>query len=159
MDIAKEAARLAARAPRGAGFVVADVNAPWPFADASMVALLDIFAPRNPAEAARVLAPGGLLLVVLPAPTHLAELRALAPLMGIERDKRAKVIARLDGPFALESSSALNYAMTLTGEEAANLARMTPSARRTSPGALDLMRGRERIPVSAGFDLLAFRQR
>jgi 23S rRNA (guanine745-N1)-methyltransferase len=156
MDIAKEAVRLAARRyPRGR-FVVADVNVRWPFADASIAVLLDIFAPRNPAEFVRVLVPGGLLLVALPAAGHLAELRAHVPLLQIEPDKHERVIERLAGGFTLSSKRSIKYALELPGADAALLLQMTPSARHVPPEAFATLAATERVLVTAGFALLAF---
>lgn len=159
MDIAREAARMAASRYLAARFVVADVNARWPFADASMALMLNIFAPRNPIEFARVLAPGGLLLVALPASAHLAELRRIVPLLTIEPDKRERVIERLDGSFALTSAASLEYPLELSGADAALLVRMTPSARHMAPEALAGLATRERVCVTASFSLLAFAKR
>ena len=75
LDISPAACRRAARAPGAIGAVVADAWAPLPLADGAFDAVLSIFAPRQPAEFARVLAPGGRLLVVTPLPDHLVELR------------------------------------------------------------------------------------
>ncbi len=159
MDIAREAVRMAAkRYPQGR-FVVADVHARWPFADASSAVLLDIFAPRNPAEFARVLVPGGLLLVALPTAQHLAELRAHIPLLEIEPDKQERVIERLAGAFALTSATTLQYPLELPGAEATLLLQMTPSARHVAPAALATLAATERVLVTAGFVLLAFTRR
>jgi 23S rRNA (guanine745-N1)-methyltransferase len=159
MDIAKEAVRLAAsRYPQGR-FVVADVHTRWPFANASIAVLLDIFAPRNPAEFARVLVPGGLLLVALPTANHLAELREHVPLLQIEPDKHERVIERLAGAFALGSITSFEYPLELPGADAALLLQMTPSARHVAPEAFATLAAAERVLVTAGFALLAFTKR
>jgi len=159
MDIAKEAVRLAARRYPQGRFVVADVNVRWPFADASIAVLLDIFAPRNPAEFARVLVPGGLLLVALPAAGHLAELREHVPVLQIEPDKHERVIERLAGGFTLSSKRSITYALELPGADAALLLQMTPSARHVPPEAFATLAATERVLVTAGFALLAFTKR
>ena len=48
---------------------------PYPLADQSVDAVLNMFAPRNPGEFHRVLRPNGSLIVVRPTVDHLAELR------------------------------------------------------------------------------------
>jgi 23S rRNA (guanine745-N1)-methyltransferase len=59
LDISVAAARMAARRRPDIGFAVADLWADWPLHDASIDVALNIFAPRNFAETARVLRPGG----------------------------------------------------------------------------------------------------
>jgi 23S rRNA (guanine745-N1)-methyltransferase len=59
LDISAAAARLAARRCPGLAFAVADLWSDWPVQDAACDLVLNIFAPRNFAETARVLRPGG----------------------------------------------------------------------------------------------------
>jgi 23S rRNA (guanine745-N1)-methyltransferase len=75
LDIAATAARSASRHWRNLAFAVVDLWADWPVRDASVDLILSIFAPKNFAEAARVLRPGGWLALVYPGPNHFAELR------------------------------------------------------------------------------------
>ncbi len=130
LDISKEAARMAAKQCRDAFFVVANLKEHLPLADASLHVLLNVFAPRNPGEFARVLAPGGLLLVVIPAPTHLQQLRDTLHLLQIEENKQQHVSAQFteQGQFRLENTTALSYELTLQGDEIAQLVMMTPNA-------------------------------
>ena len=74
LDIAAAAARRAARRWPGLAFAVVDLWADWPVHDATFDLVISIFAPKNFAETARVLAPGGWLAVVYPGPNRLAEL-------------------------------------------------------------------------------------
>lgn len=59
LDIAKDAARQAARRWSMLAFAVADVWSEWPVHDASVDLVISIFAPKNFREAARVLRPRG----------------------------------------------------------------------------------------------------
>ena len=74
MDISARALRRAARAHPAIGAVGWDTWRPFPVRDAVMSLVLDVFAPRNAAEFRRVLRDDGALIVVTPAPGHLAEL-------------------------------------------------------------------------------------
>ena len=74
LDTAREAARRAARRSPQHGFVVADLWEEWPVKSAVADLVLSIFEPKNFAETARVLAPGGWLAIVYPGPNHLVEL-------------------------------------------------------------------------------------
>lgn len=152
VDVAKAGLSLAARRHREAHFVVADGAARLPFATGTVQVLLSVFAPRHPAEFGRVLAPAGLLLVVIPTPDHLREVRAALPMLDIEADKERHIVERLAPGFQLTGTTTLEYELSLSPTAVANLVGMTPGARRggqVAPGAGDL-----RTPV--GFTLLAF---
>ena len=66
LDTSRPALRHAARAHADIAAVVADVWQALPIADATVDLVLDVFSPRNGAEMARVLKPGGAALVVIP---------------------------------------------------------------------------------------------
>lgn len=152
-DVAKDAVRLAAKRYPDITFIVADIWKKLPFASGSLHALLDIFAPRNAAEFARILAPGGLLLIVIPGPRHLEELRASLNLLGIEQQKEQHIVEQLTGACSLRQRESLDYQLTLDPQAIADLITMTPNYRHRAPA----------IPVSttplhttASFILLAF---
>ena len=90
IDISKEAARLAAKRYKEMRFVVANVNQKVLFSNNSVQVLTNIFAPRNAAEFDRVITWDGLLLIVIPSPRHLANLRSELNLLSlsIEPDKQ-----------------------------------------------------------------------
>ena len=75
LDVSREAARQAARRWPMLTFAVADLWTEWPVQDAVVDLVLSIFAPKNFPETARVLRPGGWLVVVYPGRDHMAELR------------------------------------------------------------------------------------
>jgi 23S rRNA (guanine745-N1)-methyltransferase len=127
MDVSKAAARMAAKRYPGATFFVGDLNNRIYLQDGSVDVLLDVFAPRNPAEFARVLRPGGFLLVAIPAETHLASLRSQYRLLDIQPDKEAKVLDRLGTAFRLVGRAELCYEMTLAEGEVADVVTMGPS--------------------------------
>ena len=89
LDVSPAACRRAATT--GLAAVVADTWAGLPLQDGCLDALLCVFAPRNPGEFARVLAPGGRLIVVTPNPGHLAELRQRLGLLGIQTGKAERI--------------------------------------------------------------------
>ena len=75
-DISKLAVRLSARRQRAANFAISR-SSRLPFGDGTLDAVLSCFAPVDWAELARVLRPGGALLVVRGGPDHLMGLKAL----------------------------------------------------------------------------------
>lgn len=101
VDLSVRAVDLAAQRHPGVLWLVANADRGLPFADGSLDLVLSITARRNPGECARVLAPGGHLVVAVPAPDDLAELRA-AVLGSASRENRlAKLIAEHAAHFAL----------------------------------------------------------
>jgi 23S rRNA (guanine745-N1)-methyltransferase len=93
LDIAKDAARHAARRWPRLGFAVADLWAEWPVQDAAVDLVIGVFAPRNFPEAARVLRPGGWIAVAYPGPEHLRELSHRFGLLNHHAGKSERIIA------------------------------------------------------------------
>ncbi|MDA8439665.1 MAG: SAM-dependent methyltransferase [Propionibacterium sp.] len=128
VDVSVPAARRAARAHPRLGAVVADTWRSLPVRSGVADALLCVFAPRNAAEFARVLAPGGLLVVVTPNPGHLAEAREALGLIGIQDDKLAAVRRSLAGAFEPVATRRVHGLMKLTASEVGDLVAMGPNA-------------------------------
>lgn len=134
VDIAKTAVRLAAKRVGGYGrFLVADVHDKLPFADQSVQVLLNLFAPRHPAEFARLIAPGGLLLVVIPAPDHLQSLRSQFGLIGIQAEKQAFLAAQFADLFTVQSVQTMAFPLHLDNHSLSLLIQMMPGARHLTP--------------------------
>jgi 23S rRNA (guanine745-N1)-methyltransferase len=129
LDLSRFAARRAARAHPRAASAAADVRAAFPIGDRRAAIVLDVFAPRNGAEFRRILRDDGLLIVVTPAPEHLAELRAALGLLDVDPQKERRVADSLSPFFVRASSRALRWTMELPHADALALALMGPSAR------------------------------
>jgi 23S rRNA (guanine745-N1)-methyltransferase len=108
--------------------VGADAWKDLPLRDGAAALILSVFSPRNPAEMARVLAPGGSLLAVTPTTRHLFELVGPLGLLSVPEDKADRLDEQLGGRFTLHERRSVEHAMFLTREEAAQLVRMGPSA-------------------------------
>lgn len=158
-DISKEATRLAAKRHRELRFLVADTHARLPFLDETVHLLLNLFAARNPAEFARVVAPRGHLLVVMPAPGHLAELRARFSLLGIASGKQERLQAELAEWFVPGVERSCAFGMKLEGEALVDLVGMTPSARHLDEDTRAAIAQSEALEVTASFRLCAFQRR
>lgn len=154
-DLSPHALRAAARRCRGCTLFMNDVSHRICLPDASVDLLLDIFAPRNAAEFARVVRPGGALLVVVPGAAHLRELGALLPI-GAAPDKVAAVTTLFADSFDVAGHDALEYTMSLGREGLANLLGMTPGAWHADVAREELPESAE---VTAAFELLVLRRR
>lgn len=135
-DVSVAAAKRAARAHPSAAAVVADTWAGLPLADACVDAVLCVFAPRNPAEFARVLRPGGVLAVAQPAVGHLLELRERHGLLGVAPDKAERLEAAFAG-WETVAHVEVRRRVSLTSQEVADLIAMGPNAFHGLPEHVD----------------------
>ncbi|HEY6000316.1 MAG TPA: methyltransferase domain-containing protein, partial [bacterium] len=99
IDLSARAADLASRRYPGVLWLVANADRELPLADASVHLALSVTARRNPRECARVLIPGGRLIVALPAADDQAELRAAALGTASAEDRVERVIDEHAGLF------------------------------------------------------------
>jgi 23S rRNA (guanine745-N1)-methyltransferase len=99
LDVSVPAARRAARAHERIGAVVADAWKPLPLAAQGFDLVISNFAPRNPPEFARVLAPDGRLVTVTPTARHLTELQRRFALLTVQVDKGERLERSLDAHF------------------------------------------------------------
>ena len=136
LDISKFALRRAARMNPEALNVVGDVWQPLPVAENAVDVVTVVFAPRNAPEFARVLRPGGRLVVVTPRPGHLEEIAGLTGMLGIEPAKDERLAASLGEHFAPGETRDLDLALTLSPRDVANLAYMGPAGHHLDRAAL-----------------------
>jgi 23S rRNA (guanine745-N1)-methyltransferase len=129
LDASRYAARRAARAHPRAGAVVADAWAGLPVRTGSIAVGLDVFAPRNGAETARVLAPGGLLVVVTPGPDHLAGLVDVVGGLQVDAAKDTRLAAALEPHLRPLDRAEHRWPLTLSRPDALRAIAMGPSAR------------------------------
>ncbi len=161
LDISKFALRRAARLNPEAVNLVCDVWQPLPLADNSVDAITVIFAPRNAAEFARVLRPGGRLVVVTPGSGHLAAIAAATGMLGIEEGKEARLAEAMGSHFDAETSTGVDIPLALTRREAADLAYMGPAGHHLDRQDLfeRLLAIPEPVQAEANFRLMVFRPR
>jgi 23S rRNA (guanine745-N1)-methyltransferase len=137
LDLSKAAARRAARAHPRAGAAVADTWKALPLLDGAAAAVVDVFAPRNAPEFARVLDPEGVLVVVTPTPRHLREIVLSLGLLSVDEDKDARLRDALEGLFTRSASVEVEAVMDLDRYDVATLIAMGPSAWHTDEEEMD----------------------
>jgi 23S rRNA (guanine745-N1)-methyltransferase len=128
LDISKAAARRAARAHPRIGAAVADTWKALPVRDRAAAAVIDVFAPRNGSEFARILSPGGVVVVVTPTARHLREIVVSLGLLSVDEEKATRLRGALDPWFSAEGAIEVEAVMTLQREDVAALIAMGPSA-------------------------------
>ena len=154
IDSSVAAVRRAAKAHPRAGAVAWNVWEPWPLAEGAVDLVLDVFAPRNPEEFHRVLAPDGALLVVTPAPDHLAEVRDVTHLIGVDERKPERLERALAARFRTEVREHLSFPLHLDDDGLRQVVGMGPSAHHREPGAWPAPGG---ITATASFVLTLYR--
>lgn len=132
LDISKHALRVAARAHPRSGAAGCDAWAGLPVGDGAAELAINVFAPRDPAELARVLAPGGALVVVTPNPGHLGELVAAVGMLTVQERKRERLAGKLGALFEPAAETAVEHELVLGHGDVAALVAMGPSARHLS---------------------------
>lgn len=152
IDIARNAVQRAAKAHRGITWLVAS-SASLPLADASVALVSSLFSPLPAAEMARVLAPGGQLLVVTPAAGHLASLRA-ALFDEVTPHRPEKFIAELAPAFRLQQQQEVTFPLALDNAALQQLLLMTPYAWRAKREKRDALAQQESFADTAAFSLL-----
>lgn len=129
LDVSKHALRVAARADPRIGAVGCDAWAGLPVRDAAAALVINVFAPRDPAELARVLAPGGSLVVVTPNRGHLVELVSAVGMLTVQERKRERLESKLGTLFEAAGETAVERTLVLDHADVAALVAMGPSAR------------------------------
>ena len=158
LDLSPHALRRAAKLPRVAA-VVWDLWRPLPLADGSVDAVLDVFAPRNLPEFARVTRPGGLLCVVTPLPEHLAELRDRLPLLGVPAGKADALEREAGESYEPVARRRITMPLALAPEEAADLAVMGPAGHHTDREEVLAQLGPGPVEATGAVELSVLRRR
>lgn len=132
-DASQVAVAMSVAATGSAG-LVADVWRPSPVRDSRADAILCVFAPRNPDEFARILRPGGRLVVVTPTERHLQQLRRAGLVIGMQDGKRERLDAALEPRFELAERAETTYEIDLDARAARDLTTMGPSGHHDARG-------------------------
>ena len=137
IDVSVPAAKRLAHCHPRVGAVVADAWSRLPLCDGSVNAVTVIFAPRNAAEFARVLAPEGQVVVLTADSGHLAELREPLGIIDVEEGKVDRMIAQASGHLVpVGEPETVEFSMELDQASIAAQIGMSPSARHIHPKVL-----------------------
>lgn len=136
LDVSRSALRLAARTHPRAAAVGCDVWRQLPVADGVANLALSLFAPRNAAELARILRPGGWLLVGTPTADHLAELIGPLGMLTVDETKEARLAGQLSAYFDLDAATEYRTELHLDHPAVGTLVAMGPSSWHIEPGEL-----------------------
>ena len=156
IDISTRAIDIAAKRHRDLVWVVANADRAIPLANGSIDAILSITSRINRDEFARVLKPGGLVLVAVAASDDLAELRGIVLGESAEKDRVGRAVEALAPRFALESRA--RHASTLDLDHDALVDLLASTYRGQRHSQLDALDGVERLSVTSSRELLLFRR-
>jgi 23S rRNA (guanine745-N1)-methyltransferase len=157
LDLSKHALRRAARAHPRIAAVGCDAWRRLPVRDSAAALVLNVFAPRDGAEIARVLSPGGALLVVTPTAGHLAELVGPLGLLTVDERKQERLAAGLDAHLDPERRVEREWPLALAPTDVRSAVAMGPSARHVRPEALGTATAA--MPVTASVAISTYRTR
>ena len=144
IDISTAAIDAAARRYPTNQWIVANADRVIPYADQSFSAVLSITARRNPAEFHRVLHPNGLVLIAIPAPDDLIELRGPGA-----RDRVPATIEEFAGRFLLERQHRVTTTADLSAYSVRDILHLRLPALSSEPPRA--------MRITFSLDLLLFR--
>ena len=130
-----------------------------PFADDSLDVILSVLAPRNIEEFARILKPNGTLILGVPGPGHLIELRTLLNANASDFEEKADEAATKCAPQFIETNrESLRYSQLLNCEQIADLIQMTPIFWNSSPDAKAEAQQLDKLDITISFVLVTLKQ-
>lgn len=157
IDLSVAAADHAARRFPDLTWVVANADRRLPLLDGSVHLVMSLHARRNPAECARVLAPGGVLLLAVPAADDLIELREHVLGSRVERERTQALVDEHGASFDLLDKFQVRSTARLDGEALRLLLRVTYRGARAA--AAERVSALPASEVTLASDLVLFRLR
>ncbi|MDV6297979.1 methyltransferase type 11 [Dietzia maris] len=156
-EISTAAARRLARVHDDVAALVADTWDGLPLADDCVDLVQVVFAPRNPAEFARVLRPGGTLVVAVPGPGHLEPLRSAGGMLEPAPDKSDRLDADLADHFRPGEVRTVDVLTEVPAPVAVDLALMGPSGVHLDRFGLEARLGPQDRPVRIHVEVHTYR--
>ncbi|MCG7564726.1 23S rRNA (guanine(745)-N(1))-methyltransferase [Pseudoalteromonas sp. CnMc7-15] len=152
IDIAKPAVRYGAKRYPGCQFAVASTKQ-MPMASGCASVVSSVFAPIFADESARLLQDNGHLIVVSPGPRHLAQLKAL-----IYQQVREHTAPDTPPGFNRQRQQLLQQQISLPGEDARDLALMTPFAWKFSEIQMADLASADEVTIDAEFFITVYQK-
>jgi 23S rRNA (guanine745-N1)-methyltransferase len=157
VDVSPAASRRGARAQQRMARVRCNIWQEIPLRDASVDLAMSVFAPRNTDELARVLRPGGAVIVATPASDHLQE---LAPLhdISVHRSKAARLEQEFTAWASVNPIQCVRWTLRLMHRDAERILMMGPAAHHLRADyRVRLSELGEPVTVTAAVELRTFR--
>lgn len=154
VDISKLAVRMAAKRYPGPAYAVGSVFH-LPVAGRAADCLASIFAPIVPAEFARVVKPGGVMILAVASPRHLYQLKRAVYERPYENERKDTPYAG----FTFLKRVPVRGKITLdSGEAVRDLFTMTPYHWKTAPADREKLNAVTGLTTEIGFDFLCYRR-
>ena len=157
-ELSVAAARRLARVDPRVAALVADTWEGLPLVDSAADLVQVVFAPRNAAEFARVLRPGGTLVVAVPGPGHLEPLRSRAAMLTPAPDKGGRLDSDLAGEFEPDRVRRVDVDATVPASVAVDLALMGPSGVHLDRDRLERTVGTADEPARVHVEVRSYRR-
>ena len=154
IDISKEAADCAAKRTKEVKFAVASVFH-LPIETESVDILTTVFAPFCGEEFIRVLKPGGIMIMVIPAERHLWQLKCAVyenPYLNEMKD------TSIDGFRLLDRNTVTGEIHLDSKEDVSALFSMTPYFYKTDAAGSERLAGLDSLTTEIGFEILTYRR-
>ena len=135
VDVSVPGLKRAARAHPRLAAVGADAWGGTPVRDGAFSIVLSVFGPRTADEIARVLRPGGLVVVVTPTPAHLGEIVGPLGMLGVGDDKPARLREAFRA-FEPVGQQRVQYEIDLDHAALADLGGMGPTGHHQDAAAI-----------------------
>jgi len=153
IDISKDALRLAAKQYPGVRYAVAS-NFDLPVMDRQATLIIQVFAPADASEIARVMSDTGELWVVSPGPQHLWELRR-----SLYRTPTPHPMPKSVPGFEQITQDQLQYSFELSNNETiCNLLKMTPYFWQAPLRGRESVQGLSELSLTADFIITRYKK-
>lgn len=127
VDVSTPSLRRAARAHPRAAAIAADLRGELPIAAGAANVVLSVFGPRPAGKIARLLAPGGIVVLATATADHLRQLRSRLGTLGVDPRKSERLHDAFAG-FEVVDDQPVDWRLALGRHDVKDLVAMGPSA-------------------------------